>query len=160
MLKIKLKSKRVFYLLLILPSIAFGQVPGIDSIQILPPSPSFTDVVSVHIYGTNAGTGERITNTTTWVINNYIEIKLFENACSGAAVLTPYDTIVVIGLLEPGNYSIECYAIYDTSIADTINCWVIDSVPIVYDSITSALIVTSIGILPSDHELNIYPNPA
>jgi len=138
---------------------AFCQSPGIDSVIVIPQIPTSNDSVTVKIFGTHASTADRIINITQSISNNELTINLYINAYYGGWALTPYDTIVPIGLLPSAFYTLKCFVTGDTLVLDTVHCYSADSVPQTFDSISITFNVTFIENVNQHFFIVISPNP-
>lgn len=146
--------KRTIIILATLLTITFVNGQSIDSIQVF----EWNNIFNIKIEGTNPSTGEYISNIEYEVIDNEINIDLFFIHCAGYTVLTPYDTIIDLGILNSQNYLITCRTINDINL-DSTNCFpnyeltTIDSLTFFYNPL---------GITNKEsieNKINIYPNP-
>lgn len=146
--------KRTIIILSTLLTITFVNGQSIDSIQVF----EWNNIFNIKIEGTNPSTGEYISNIEYEVIDNEINIDLFFIHCAGYTVLTPYDTIIDLGILTSQNYLITCRTINDINL-DSTNCFPNYELTII-DSLT--FFYNPLGITneaPIENKINIYPNP-
>lgn len=137
---------------------------SIDSIFIIPSNPTENDTIKVHIYGTNPSTGEYISKINDSINTNEINLYLYFIHCAGWTIMTPYDTLITIGTLPTGNYSLHCETITDTNITDTINCFDDYLPPLTIDSTDTSFSVLVTAINEGQNiergKVLIYPNPS
>ncbi len=127
---------------------------SIDSVHVY----EWNNHINIEIKGTNPSSGEYISNVVSEVQENEINIDLFFIHCAGFGSLTPYETIIDLGILPPQDYLITCRTINDTFPGST-NCFpnyefsTIDSLSFYY-----YLLRIENGTI-NKNEISIYPNP-
>ncbi len=147
--------KRIIITLIAVLFVTLLKSQSIDSIQVF----EWNNIFNIKVEGTNPSTGEYISSIDFEIIDDKINIDLFFIHCAGYTVLTPYDTIVNLGILPSQDYVITCRTINDINL-DSTNCFpnyelsTIDSLTIYY---------TLFGIRNNNELIKknvlIYPNP-
>lgn len=148
--------RRIIITLIAMLLMTFLKSQSIDSIQVFEWKNNF----KIKVEGIKPGTGHHISRIDYEIIDDKINIDLFFIHCPGWGVLTPYDTIVDLGILLSQDYIITCRTIFDIYLDSSTYCAIyyelntIDSLTIYY---------STIGIKNDSELINnnvlIYPNP-
>ncbi len=156
-----LLSKSILIALVLFCSIGWNSAvmaQVIDSIKVSPIMPSSDDSVYVYVFLTHQQIMNKITSISCEIINEEIKIEIFYNLCGPYHMAVPFDTIVNVGKLESGSYSIYCSTFIDTLLVYP-GCYASDSIPVVFDSLTFSFFVTHINENIENSAYIIYPNP-
>ena len=94
--------KRIIITLIAVLFMTLLKSQSIDSIQVF----EWNNIFNIKVEGINPSTGEYISSIDFEIIDDKINIDLFFIHCAGYTVLTPYDTIVNLGILPSQDYVI------------------------------------------------------
>ena len=122
----------------------------IDSLKIIPTSPTSNDTIKVIAFTTHASSGCPLTRSSVEFIDDTIIVRASHTLGPWQTICHSTDTLI-LGMLEPGNYELH-YHLMDTSLTVTLDIVTI-----------SFTVIQAIGIQhieTQNSEIVIYPIPA